>query len=256
MPRKAREKIPYGTYLIQQSCAEEKVIFESDTNRQEFLQILSEKKAQFHFKIYGYCLADTQNYKLIIYDNGSDISKIMKSINISYAYCIRARGKIFKDRYKSNLIKSPEELYGILNTLHDGKPCCDYSPNIFGHLLDSDLYFTPSDSPMERIITTNNDNDELCLNINPSCKDKTNCIRSLQQGEKILASIAESNNQSTEQLLSNKQLRNKELLKFRKRTTLSLKDIGLLFGGLSESAVCKIISRNKERQGAGNGNGF
>ncbi|MBK5251738.1 MAG: transposase [Peptostreptococcaceae bacterium] len=244
MARKAREKVPFGTYLVQQSCVEGKNIFDSDTDRHNFLEILQEKKAQFQFKVYGYCLADKQAYKLVLYDNGSDISKIMKSINISYAYRMRNRGKIFRGRYRSTLIKSPEDLRIVLNTLHGEKPCCDYWSAITDTLLDSDIYFTPGKSNRESVMIYDTETGEICLDVNPSCKDRTDCIRTLDQGMKLLKAAAKVHGLTLEQFLSNKQLRNSELLNFRKMTTLSLKEIGTLFGGLGESAVCKIISRN------------
>lgn len=249
MARAAREKIPYGTYLIKQSCTDDKNLFESDADRHKFLDVLLEKKLQFHFKIYGYCLADSQNYKLIIYDNGSDISKIMKSVNISYAYRIKERGKVFNERYKSTLIKSPESLREILDNLHGKKPCCDYKSELTAVLLDTDIYFTPAKSQMENILTFDTKNKKPCLDINSSCKNRENCICTLAKAIEFIEKAAQKRGLTVNELLTDKQCRNTELLNLRKRTTLSLKQIGTLFGGLSESAVCKIISRNKKDGG-------
>jgi REP element-mobilizing transposase RayT len=249
MARKAREKVPFGTYLIEQSCIEDKSIFESDADRHKFLEVLLEKKSQFQFKIYGYCLADNQGYKLVLYDNGSDISKIMKSINISYAYRIRERGKVFSERYKSTLIKSPESLRDILDNIHVEKPCCDYKSELTVALLDADIYFTPAESKRERLLTFDTKTDEPCLDVNPSCKHRDDCICTLNKGAEFIEKAAQIHDQTVKQLLSDKPRRNIELLNLRKRSTLSLKQIGTLFGGLSESAVCKIISRNRKDGG-------
>ena len=242
--RKAREKIPFGTYLIEQSCIEGNSLFESDADRQEFLEVLFKKKLQFQFKIYGYCLANKQSYKLVLYDNGSDISKIMKSINISYAYCIRERGKIFRDRYKSTLIKSPENLREIIEHLNGNKPCCDFTSVLTETLLSEDIYFTPAESKMENILTFDTESKRPCLDVNPSCKNRDNCICTLDKAVEFIEKAAQMHGVTLEELLLDKKRRNMELLNLRKRTTLSLKQIGALFGGLSESAVCKIISRN------------
>ncbi|HKL09815.1 MAG TPA: hypothetical protein VJ990_00120 [Clostridia bacterium] len=247
MARKAREKIPFGTYLVQQFCIENKVLFESDMDRRIFLEICLEKKAQFHFKVYGYCLSDERSYKIVIYDNGSDISKIMKSINISYAYRLKERGKIFKDRYKSTLLKSPEDLQSVLDAISGEKPCCDFKTDLTGKLLDGDLYFTPEGGKRENLVTFDSNTKKPCLDDGPSCKNRTDCVRSVPQGNLALEKAAERQGLTVEQLLANKQLRNRELLKLRKMTTLSLREIGEIFGGLGESSVCKIISRNKEK---------
>ncbi|MBN2260048.1 MAG: transposase [Clostridiales bacterium] len=246
MPRKAREKIPFGTYLIIQSCIPDKKIFEDELDREEFINILKDKKNQFNFKIYGYCLADDRKYKLIIYDNGSDISKIMKSINISYAYHIKNQGKIFNERYKSTLIKSPEHLEEIISNLHKHKNCCEYGFNKTENLIDFEIYFTPPNSPQERILIRDQFTDEFCMKINVSCKNTENCIHDFEQGKAVIETLAKKYEVTIDQFLSNKNIRNQELLNFRKMTTLSLKEIGHLFGGLSESAVCKIVNRNKE----------
>ncbi|MCK5764240.1 MAG: hypothetical protein KAH05_08975, partial [Clostridiales bacterium] len=71
-------------------------------------------------------------------------------------------------------------------------------------------------------------------------------IRDINQGKEVLKLIADKYDITIDEFLSDKKLRNQELLKFRRVTTLSLNDIGLLFGGLSESAVCKIISRSND----------
>jgi len=244
MPRKAREKIPYGTYKIEQSGVQGKRIFESDDDRARFYKLLSEKKHQFNFKVYGIRLEGDNHYELVLYDHGSDISKIMKSINISLSYLFKGRGRIFKDRYKSTLIRTPEALSEVLGTMHPFKPL-EKDADILQALIDSEILFTPADSPTEQVIVLDEDSRAVCLREGPQCENTQDCIRSLDKGREMLAEIAGKQGLSLEEFLRNKVLRNEALLKFRKKTTLSLKEIGTLFGGLTESAVCKIISRTK-----------
>ncbi len=248
MPRKAREKVPFGTYYITQSCISEKQLFLSDEDRKRFLGILRDKKEQFNFKLYGFCLKDHQMYKLIIYDNGSDISKIMKSINISITISLSGREKIFHERFKSQLIKSADELDDIINHLHDQENCCSYLNNHCSDLIDSELYFTPPDTRTEHLIIRDDDSDEICMKVSPCCQDTSQCIKDLSKGKKVIEEMAKQKKLSPEEFLADKKLRNQALLQFRRMTTLSMKEIGLLFGGLSESAVCKIISRNKNER--------
>ena len=255
MARKAREKIPFGTYLVEQFCIDGKVLFESDTDRRIFLEICFEKKAQFHFKLYGYCLSDERSYRLVIYDNGSDISKIMKSINISYAYRVKERGKIFKDRYKSALLKSPENLQSALYSISEDTPCCDFKTDLTEKLLDREIYFTPEGGNRENLVTFDSRTNRPCLDELPSCKNREDCISSVKQGVMALERAAEARGLTVEKLLADKRLRNMELLKLRKTSALSLREIGEIFGGLGESSVCKIISRNKGK-GEKNGIGF
>lgn len=243
MPRKAREKVPYGTYYITQSCVSEKQLFSGEDDRQRFIEILRDKKRQFNFKLYGYCLQDPVRYRLIIYDNGSDISKIMKSINISLA----GGEKIFSERYHSRLIKSAEELDETIRHLHDFEECCSTLTDLCPDLIDRELYFTPPDAQTEHLVIRREDSDEVCMEVSDCCQDTTRCIRDLGRGQRVIEEMARRQGLSPDELLKNRKIRNQALLQFRRMTTLSMKEIGQLFGGLSESAVCKIISRNKTR---------
>jgi REP element-mobilizing transposase RayT len=248
MARKAREKVPFGTYYITQSCSEHEQIFHDDRDRDTFLSIIEEKKQQFNFRIYGYCLADAMKYKLIIYDAGSDISKIMKSINISLAMKMDRQSKLFKDRFKSILLKDPNELTDIMASIHQHSHCCEYQQATHKGLIDHEVFFTSPDSTRESVMIRDSDSNEFCLRVNPDCKKTGQCIRTYSDGEKAIQMLAKSHDLTLMDFLENKKLRNKELLAFRTMTTLSLKEIGQLFGGLSESAVCKIISRNNKNE--------
>ncbi len=75
MARKAREKNLFGTYLIKQYGGGCRQLFMDDTDREKFIKIVTKAKAKFNFRLYAYCLEDADSYELIIYDNGSDISK-------------------------------------------------------------------------------------------------------------------------------------------------------------------------------------
>lgn len=243
MPRKAREKVPYGTYYITQSCVSEKSLFDREVQRERFIAILRDKKQQFNFKLYGFCLRDPKRYRLILYDNGSDISKIMKSINISLA----AGERIFSERYKSQLIHSAQELDQLLRQLHETEDCCSTLVSLCEELIDRDLYFTPPDSHTEHVVIRDKDTDEVCMQISADCQDTSRCIRNVTQGQAVIQEMARRQGLSPQELIADRALRNQALMQFRRMTTLSMKEIGALFGGLSESAVCKIISRNKKR---------
>ena len=83
MPRVQREKGEFSTYHIIQRGNERKNIFLSDEDKERFIAILIKTREKYNFLVYCYCLMDNHLH-LIINDNGNDISKIMKSINVSY----------------------------------------------------------------------------------------------------------------------------------------------------------------------------
>lgn len=215
MARKAREAVSDGIYHVMQNGNTTRRLFVTDTDRQMFLDLLIATKKKYDFKLYAYCLEDANTYHLLLHVNGGDLTKIMKSLNIAYAMYVKCENKLFKDRYKSTRVDS----------------LCDF----------------------ERIKTSVvcNRVEDSCFNTDPTICDLDNpfnqevrcnaCIKDLDEASSALEVIAVSENATVQALLENKEKRNALLLHFRKHSLLSLKDLGVLMGGLSESMVCKIL---------------
>ena len=72
------------------------------------------------------------------------------------------------------------------------------------------------------------------------CKDKE-CIKTTEKALEQLNSIAEGKGITIKEIMANRPLRNDLIKKFRRNSTLSLKELGEVFGGLSESTICKIL---------------
>lgn len=245
MARKAREKILYGTYLITQTSGADQTMFRDDQDRTEFLAIIKKVKAKFDFHLYGYCLLAADGYRLLIYDNGSDLSKIMKALNIRYAMYAKCDGKLFKDRYKSQLI---QDYRGLLETAQSvygkDKHCAWNQFAVFmegetrSELLDS----IPNQDTYRPYLTQSKESDEVCDRNLPLCKRGGTCHRTRAEVEDALRKQAEKRGLSLSDLIADKEVRNEMIQKIRRESTLSLRAIGEIFG-LSESAVCKIINR-------------
>lgn len=214
MARKARGATPEGVYHIQQRSSDQRRLFESDEERMKFLALLKETKQKYGIKLYAYCLEYDNTYHLIIHANGSDLSKLMKSLNISYAMYVGFDGPLFKDRYKSRLIDSSCTFEAIRSEVvlsKNGEMSC----------FNSDPLYCDDDNPFETI----------CM---PCLKTKADAYTKLEQK-------AQRQNLTVDALLMNKETRNALIIEFRKASLLSLKDLGALFGGLSESSVSKIL---------------
>jgi hypothetical protein len=210
MAREAREKKLYSTYHIRQICPDRK-IFSEKKNRQIFIETLEHVKHKYDFKLYGLAM-DEQGYQLIIYDNGSDISKIMKSINISFSMKFKCQNdncdQLFKERYKSEIIDTC-----FINSRINELPLCIYAE---ASLLD------PYISGYE--------NEQNCID----CK-----IKAKAKLEELITSAG----YTFEEMLKDKKYRNELIKDFRKTSVLSLKELGQLFGGISESGISRILSR-------------
>jgi hypothetical protein len=258
MARKAREKNVFGTYLIKQFGGTCRPLFQNDQDRQKFIEILKKAKAKFGFKLFAYCLNDPNGYELILFDNGSDISKIMKSINISYGMYAACEGKLFKDRYKSSLIENFPSLLKLTREVNkedknsQWNSYCVYSDlsrdpfdlidmDDLLHLVNKDINLAKSslvdylDGDAEAI---------LCDSNKTFCSDEQKCLTCKDDAQKKLEEVANAKGISVSELLKDKHLRNILIKQFRRESTLSLKALGVLFGGLSESTVCKILNQD------------
>ena len=144
MARKARGATPEGVYHIQQRSTDQRSLFESDEDRMKFLQLLKETKQKYGIKLYAYCLEDRNNYHIIIHANGSDLSKLMKSLNIAYAIYVGFDGPLFKDRYKSKLLDSACTYEAIRSEVF-------YSKSNKTSCFNSDPMYCDDENPFEAI---------------------------------------------------------------------------------------------------------
>ncbi len=213
MARKARGAAPYGVYHITQTSTKECCLFETHEDRMKFLEILNEAKATFGFRLYAYCLEDQRNYHLVLYAGGNDLGKIMKSINIAYAMYLKLDRPLFKDRYKSVLIKDAVEFERIRSEVICSK--------VLNSCFNSDTAYCDEGDPFE--------------------VDCPSCMKSPVEALERLMRIAEAESMTLDELLKDKERRNALIREFRKSSLLSLKEIGNVFGGMSESTVSKIL---------------
>jgi len=232
----SRIKDDYGTYYITQLGSSQRDLFQDKKDRDKFLSILLDAKEKNDFKIYAYCISRSNEYHIVINANGSDISKVMKGINISYAMYVNSHGNLYKDRYKSILIKDKDTLMNILCKIHnEGKKLnsiynsyCLYNKT---QLFESKVI---DEKDIELLIAKKN-----CFDRNENCKD---CMKTVEEAFTKLQIIVSSKDTVIDEFLKDKYARNKLIKEFRKKSTLSLKELGEVFGGLSESSICKILN--------------
>lgn len=240
MARQARNANTYGIYHIFQQGHGERPLFTNEENRVTWLNIVARAKKKFQFKLYAYCASNPEEYHLVLNLQGGDISKVMKSINIPYAMYAKCSGQLFKDRYKSTLIENKEQLLSLMAQIHrrshaqTGTPdpynsfCC-YRGLVKEQMVPldmSDLYV------LEEVVQASREGGKSC----------NRCIQTMTDAQVHLEKILSHNQVDTEELKKDKAYRNQLIIRFRHESTLSLKELGRLFGGLSESAVSKIIS--------------
>jgi len=223
MARKARQLEAFGVYVVHQTASEDSMLFKNDRDRERFLLILKQTKSRYGYQLFSYCINESSAYDLVIGTNGSDLSKVMKSINIAYALYASKGGKLFKDRYKSERLESDEAVMAMVQSFKE-KQAQDQANRSF-RVFEGDINLLDTFMPCDLV----------------KGKNCSPCIVSLEEAKTVLSGIASSAKQDIDSLMRDKERRDKLILKFRRESTLSLKELGLLFGGLSESTVCKIL---------------
>ncbi len=122
MARRARLKAEDAIFHIMCKSISEIDLFKDDEDKKKYLFLIKKYKDTYKIKIYGYCLMDNHCH-LVVDVNGADISKVMHGINFSYAMYFNRKykreGHLFKDRFKSKIIKNERYLKTVSLYVHN-----------------------------------------------------------------------------------------------------------------------------------------
>lgn len=209
MPRAARTKHTEGYFSIDQSASEGLDLFRDEADRCYFLDLLRRAQRQQGFVLLAYCMKQARAYQLVVQLKGADLSKLMKSLNISYAMYRKAEQSLFKDRFKSRQLASADEAAEAI-----GQLTCKRE----GHSEWTQYCVAAELTP-----------------------EQSACLLSLKEAQAWLEKQLASEGILLSDLKKDKERRNRLMLELRRQSSLGLKEIGLVFGGLSESSVCKVL---------------
>ena len=96
-------------------------LFVENEDKAYFLGILADKKENGEYLLPAYCLMDNHVH-LLLQEQDSDISTIMKRINITYASYFNRKyeriGPLFQDRYRSEKIETEPYLLAAARYIH------------------------------------------------------------------------------------------------------------------------------------------
>jgi putative transposase len=267
MPRCARKKGEYEIYHVIQRGNEKKPIFYDDKDRKRYLEILQKNQAKYDFKIYAYCLMDNHVH-LLMASNGSDISQVMKSINVSYVMYINRTyvrcGHLFQDRFRSEIIA--DDAYALqvskyihLNPVKAGlvanpekyqwSSYVEYmeKPQVIDRLVDRSFVLGILDSDLSSARKQYLEYMGLSELQQSPCHDMVSSTRTVERemmsmeecraliGKHIYLMHAQAGGRGKEN-----SERNRLVKELRRNSNLSLADIGKLVG-LSESRVSRIL---------------
>lgn len=97
-------------------------IFNSNNDKDTFLQILNKSAILHKVIVHDYCLMDN-HYHLLIETTKDNLSMFMRIVNANYAKYFNKKykrsGHLFQDRYKSKYITSEDYLYTLIKYIEN-----------------------------------------------------------------------------------------------------------------------------------------
>jgi len=271
MSRLARVKGEFESYHIIQRGNERKPIFLSDEDRIRFLETLERMKQKYNFIVEAYCLMDNHIH-LLINDNGNDISKIIKSINVSYVSYFNKTykrvGHLFQDRFKSEIVSDNRYHLVVSAYIHNNpvqagmvKLPEEYQWSSFNAIIGRKTN-KPDLVDRKRILSLFSDDLQLAareyydyvnqyeakkgiLDIEEDqfTKSDPDYIISYEEAERMLYNELKKRGKAIIALKSDRELRQEIVKTMRQNSSLTLKEIGRLCGGLSQAMVWKILNQ-------------
>lgn len=114
MPRIFRLLPETGIFHILTRGNNRQKVFKDDKDYSFYLELLRHYKQEHKFLLYHYCLMSNHIHLILETTSQTNLSKLMKQINLSYLYHFRRRyryyGHLWQGRYKSLLIEKDSYL--------------------------------------------------------------------------------------------------------------------------------------------------
>ena len=272
MPRQARQKGEFSVYHVIQRGNERKNIFLSEEDKLKFLEIIERMKSKYNFLLYAFCLIDNHVH-LLIDANGNDISQILKSINISYAYYFnrihRRCGHLFQDRFKSELVNDERYFLEVSRYIHNNPVKAGMVDNPFDYKWSSSSSYTGRTKNISDLIETKKILSCFSEDLNIAKKEYTKFVTdkvdvevrvmdiedddvfesnsdrifTMEEAKKKLKELAGEKGTVFENLIMDTKTRDEAIRLIRKNSSLTLKQLGILFGGISESRISRIVGK-------------
>jgi REP element-mobilizing transposase RayT len=155
----------YGAiYHIIQRGNNRKPIFKDEKDKEYLLELFSEAKEIYGFKIFAYVIMDN-HYHFLIQTFNVPISKIMHTINTRYAkyynYKMDRRGPVFEGRYKGILVQDDSYFLTLLRYIHNNPVFAKICSSMEGYKWSSDPFYRVN---MEGVVDIGQILDILSLN--------------------------------------------------------------------------------------------
>jgi len=115
MPRPLRALFPNAFYHIFNRGVEKRPIVSNERDRRTFLHILATTVAEFHLRLFAYCLMEN-HFHLFLQTRFPNLNLAMQKFQSQFAQYTNSQydrvGPLFQGRYQSRLVES--ERYGLI----------------------------------------------------------------------------------------------------------------------------------------------
>lgn len=259
MPRQQRIKSASGYYHIMLRGNEKKDIFNSNKDKQRFMEIVYDKKQGNRFYLHAFCLMNNHIH-LMLSEGAEDVATVMKRITVSYVYYFNKKykrvGHLFQDRFKSEAVEQDRYLLALARYIHQNpvkagivKKAGDYKwsshncylneDNCFAKMLDTDIILRLFSEDIETAVK------KYTEYMNEECKEKfidleedTELIDEEQARELFNKMLIDRRLKDRNK--GNLQIPNSLIKEFRENTNLSIRKIAAITG-LNKDKVNKIL---------------
>ncbi|SHD76390.1 transposase [Schnuerera ultunensis] len=144
MGRRPRIEYYGAIYHIIQRGNDRLPVFKQDKDKVVLLEILSEAKEIYDFKIYAYAIMNN-HYHFLIQTFNIPISTIMHNINTRYAKYYNRKmdrtGPVFKGRYTSVLIQDESYLLELVRYIHNNPVAANICNSMEEYKWSSDVFY-------------------------------------------------------------------------------------------------------------------
>jgi REP element-mobilizing transposase RayT len=121
MGRPLRIEYPGAFYHVTSRGNEQKEIFKSDKDREQFISYLESASSRYEAVIHVYCLM-SNHYHLLLETPSGNLSEIMRHINSAYTNYFNAKrkraGHLLQGRYKAILVEADEYAKELSRYIH------------------------------------------------------------------------------------------------------------------------------------------
>lgn len=122
MPRAPRIHVDEGLYFVTTRCDHSGTLFNDDTDRAQYIDLLGKYKSQYSFKLFSYMLMVNLVHLLVQLEKDTTISEVMHVINSTYTKYFNGRyekrGHLFQQRFGAVLAEKDTYLADLTRYIH------------------------------------------------------------------------------------------------------------------------------------------